>query len=121
MVESPLTPDEYGVYSGLFEFGPITPSELAMAVGLRPTTLSHYIIDMRERGHLHETVNPLDKRSRLLSLTDSGRIAHRAANRTFEVAYRAFVARIDDEQSVKRALLGIEQAAREAADDIEDT
>jgi DNA-binding MarR family transcriptional regulator len=118
MADSPLTADEYGVYSGVFEFEPITPTDLALAVGMRPTTLSHYIIDMRQRGHLHEAVNPEDGRSRLLSLTDSGRQAHRVANRTFEVAYLRFVSRIEDEATVKDVLLKVESAAREAAEDL---
>jgi DNA-binding MarR family transcriptional regulator len=118
MADSPLTADEYGVYSGVFEFEPITPTDLALAVGMRPTTLSHYIIDMRRRGHLHEAVNPQDGRSRLLRLTDSGRQTHREANRTFEVAYLRFVSRIQDEAAVKDALLRIESAAREAAEDL---
>jgi DNA-binding MarR family transcriptional regulator len=119
MAGSPLTADEYGVYSGVFEFEPITPSDLALTVGMRPTTLTHYLIDMRERRHLDEQVNPEDGRSKLLRLTDSGRSTHRAANRTFEVAYSAFLSRIADEPSVKDALLEIEAAAREAADEID--
>jgi DNA-binding MarR family transcriptional regulator len=118
MNDSPLTAEEYGVYSGVFEFEPITPSDLALSVGMRPTTLTHYLIDMRDRGHLDEALNPDDRRSKLLRLTDSGRATHRAANRTFEGAYRAFVARIGDTDSVKRTLLEIEAAARDAADEI---
>ncbi len=119
MAGSPLTADEYGVYSGVFEFEPITPTDLALTVGMRPTTLTHYLIDMRERGHLDEAVNPDDRRSKLLRLTDSGRATHRAANRKFEVAYFAFLSRIGNEPSVKKALLDIETAAREAADEID--
>ena len=119
MVGSPLTADEYGVYSGVFEFEPITPSDLALTVGMRPTTLTHYLIDMRERGHLDEVANPEDGRSKLLRLTDSGRATHRAANRKFEVGYSAFVSRIGDEPAVKRALLEIEAAANDAAEEME--
>lgn len=121
MADSPLTADEYGVYSGVFEFEPITPSDLAQTVGMRPTTLTHYLIDMRDRGHLDEAVNPDDGRSKLLRLTESGRATHRAANRKFVVAYFAFLSRIADEPSVKRALLVIEAAAKDAADGIAPT
>ena len=119
MAESHLTPEEYGVYSGLFEFEPITPSDLAETVGMRPTTLTHYIIDMRSRGHIREETNPADGRSRLLRLTESGHAAHRAANGFFMVAYEAFVRRIADVAKVKEALLEVEQAAREASAEIE--
>ncbi len=119
MVESPLTADEYGVYSGVFEFEPITPTDLALTVGMRPTTLTHYLIDMRERGHLDEVANPEDGRSKLLRLTDSGRATHRAANRKFVVGYFAFVSRIENEPAVKSVLLEIEAAARDAAEELD--
>jgi DNA-binding MarR family transcriptional regulator len=118
MAESPLTADEYGVYSGVFEFEPITPSDLALTVGMRPTTLTHYLIDMRERGHLLEVRNPADGRSRTLSLSESGLAAHRAANREFEKAYRGFISRIGDADAVKRALVNVESAARDARQDL---
>ena len=115
MRDSPLAPDEYAVYSGVFEFAPITPTQLARVVGMPPTTLSHYLRDMRARGHVHETRNPSDGRSQLITLSSDGLAAHRGANRFFQRAYSRFVAAIDDEARVKDALRAIEEAAREAA------
>ena len=113
MAESGLRPDEYGVYSGVFEFGPISPTELAGVVGMAPTTLSNYIAEMRERGHIDELPNPIDGRSRMLLLTAEGRAAQKRANRAFEIAYQPFVGRIDDPAAVKHALVAVEIAARE--------
>jgi len=114
MARSPLQPDEYAVYSGVVEFGPIAPTDLADVVGMPPTTLSHYIRRMREAGHLVEQRKPTDGRSRLLTLSAAGMTAHRAANRTFEPAYAAFVKRVGDEAAVKAAIAVIESAARGA-------
>lgn len=111
---SGLRPDEYAVYSALFEFEPMSPTDIAATVGMPPTTVSHYIRAMRERGHLREVPNPQDTRSRLLSLTAAGRRAHRRANVAFEEAYARFVAEIGDEQGVKAALLDVEAAAEGA-------
>src|SRR5688500_1471001 len=72
MRDSPLAPDEYAVYSGVLEFGPITPTQLARVVGMPPTTLSHYLRDMRRRGHVEEKPNPRDGRSQLMTLTPDG-------------------------------------------------
>ena len=108
-----LKPDEYAVSSALFESEPMSPTEIAGFVGMPPTTLSHYIRAMRERGHLGERRNPHDSRSRVLTLTASGRAAHRRANRAFEQAYRRFMEGIGDEASVKAALAEIEGAAAE--------
>jgi DNA-binding MarR family transcriptional regulator len=118
MADAGLGPDEYAVYSGVFEFAPITPTDLAAVVGMPPTTLSHYIRRMREAGHLAEKRDPRDGRSRTLSLTRSGRAAHRRANRKFEVAYRAFVRRVGSPARVKTALVTIEAAARDALADL---
>lgn len=118
MAASPLKPDEYAVYSGVFEFGPIAPTDLAAVVGMPPTTLSHYIRHMREAGHVVEKPDPLDGRSRTLSLTAKGLTAHRRANRAFEVAYAAFVQRVRNEPRVKSALATVETAARDALADL---
>jgi DNA-binding MarR family transcriptional regulator len=118
MAGSGLRPDEYAVYSGLFEFGPISPTELAQVVGMPPTTLSHYIRHMRERRHLVEQRKPTDGRSRALSLSPAGLAAHRRANRAFEVAYASFVARIRNKAALKAALETVETAARDALADV---
>jgi DNA-binding MarR family transcriptional regulator len=118
MAASPLKPDEYAVYSGVFEFGPIAPTDLAAVVGMPPTTLSHYIRHMREAGHVLERPDPRDGRSRTLSLTAKGLAAHKRANRAFEVAYAAFVQRVRNEPRVKSALATVETAARDALADL---
>jgi DNA-binding MarR family transcriptional regulator len=106
-----LKPDEYAVYSALVEFQPLTPTEIAGVVGMPPTTVSHYIRAMRDRGHIVEERNPRDSRSRVLRLTTGGRHAHTRANRAFEEAYRRFIALIDDEPQVKDALTAVDAAA----------
>ena len=37
MVDAPLTPEEYAVYSVLFDEGPHAPTELARRTGMPPT------------------------------------------------------------------------------------
>jgi DNA-binding MarR family transcriptional regulator len=114
MEDAGMGADGYAVYSALFEFEPLTPTELGRVVGLPATTVSHYIRAMREQRHIDEARNPVDSRSRILSLTVSGRVAHRRASLAFEEAYRRFVARIADPDETKRALLEIEEAAAAA-------
>ena len=56
-----LKPDEYAVYSALFEFEPISPTEIAATVGMPPTTLSHYIRAMaRQPGRVFTRSQLLD-------------------------------------------------------------
>ena len=114
MADAGLRADDYAVYSALFEFEPLTPTELGRVVGMPATTVSHYIRAMRERGHLDETRNPSDSRSRILALSRRGRAAHRRASLAFEEAYRRFVARIAEPGDTSRSLLEIEEAAAAA-------
>ena len=51
MADSPLTPEEYAVYSVLFDEGPHAPTELARRAGMPPTSMSHFVRGMLERGH----------------------------------------------------------------------
>ena len=109
-----LRADDYAVYSALFEFEPLTPTELGRVVGMPPTTVSHYIRALRERGHLEEARNPADSRSRMLTLSRTGRAAHRRASLAFEEAYRRFVAHIGDPVATKGTMTEIEEAAAAA-------
>ena len=114
MADAGMRADDYAVYSALFEFEPLTPTELGRVVGMPATTASHYVRAMRERGDLRETRNPSDSRSRMLELSATGRTAHRRASLAFEEAYRRFVARIADPEDARQALLEIEEAAAAA-------
>lgn len=114
MADAGLRADDYAVYSALFEFEPLTPTELGRVLGMPATTVSHYIRAMRERGHLDETRNPSDSRSRILALSGRGRAAHHRASLAFEEAYRRFVAHIADPGDAARSLVEIEEAAAAA-------
>lgn len=119
MDDAGLRPDEYAAYSALFEFEPLSPSELAGVLGMPPTTVSHYVRAMRERGHLREQRNPRDSRSRMLSLSVRGRTAHRRASLAFEGAYQRFVARLADPAATTTAIRELERAADDALSQLE--
>jgi DNA-binding MarR family transcriptional regulator len=117
MTGSGLTPDEYAVYSTLVDGGPSSPTRMADAVGMPPTTMSHYVRAMLERGHVRRSVHPLDRRSAVLALTPAGRAAHRRAAASFEEANRRFLAALDlSDQDARSALAAIRSAAEDAAE-----
>jgi DNA-binding MarR family transcriptional regulator len=65
---------------------PITPTALAQAMGLAPTTLSDRLTELLELGHVDRAVNPDDGRSYLIRTTAAGRRAvDRAASATARV------------------------------------
>jgi DNA-binding MarR family transcriptional regulator len=114
MADAGLTPDEYAVYSALFEDGALTPTELGRRVGMPPTTVSHYVRALRERRHVTEAPNPADHRSYTLALSRSGLAAHRRAGRAFDEAYLRFIDELTDPEAARRAIGAIGRAATDA-------
>ena len=95
MADAGLRPDEYAVYSVLVDDGPSNPTRMAEATGVPPTSMSNYVRAMVDRGHAERVRNARDGRSVVLSLTASGRAAHRRANRAFEEANDRFLAGLE--------------------------
>jgi len=67
-----LSPNGFAVASAIRAFQPITPTELADLLGMRPTTLSSYLRRLEARRHVKRRPNPDDGRSSLLELTKLG-------------------------------------------------
>lgn len=94
MADSPLTPEEYAIYSAIFEDEQITPTGMAKRLGIPLTTAMDHVTRLELRGHARRTVDARDRRATLVTLTANGLAAHREANRHFERAYAAFVAEL---------------------------
>jgi DNA-binding MarR family transcriptional regulator len=115
MRDGPLTPGEYAVYSAVFELEAASPTTLAARLGLRLTTFMDQLRLMEGRGHASRISHPSDRRSYRVALTANGLEAHRAANRLFEAAYRAFEAHLPyGEASAKEGLRAVRDAAEAA-------
>jgi DNA-binding MarR family transcriptional regulator len=90
LADAPLTSDEFAVYSLLRLTGQTTPSRLASDLGLRASTMSHYLRRMTANGHLERTQHPQDGRSSLIQLTPSGVDATEACYAGFGTAIATF-------------------------------
>ena len=111
-----VRPAEYAVYSLMLEAGPRTPSELAAALGVPPSTMSGYLRPMLQRGHARRIPNPTDGRSFRVVLTDAGRGAHRAVNPAFSGADQAILDELDrPTREVRDALRALSDAIDRAA------
>lgn len=112
---SDLTPDEYAVYSVLFEHGSLSPTQMAGLLAMPVTTTLDYVRAMSARGHVTRTPNPADGRSYMLSLNAAGLGAHRRTNAAWNVA----VARLEGAlgkpvAEVREALHALDDAAAAA-------
>lgn len=115
MTDAALRPDEYAVYSVLFDEGPQTPTDLARRVGMPATSMTHFVRALLERGHAERRIVPGDRRSYRLALTDDGLRAHAAGGRAFREADDRFTAALHiDEEAARVTLKAIGVAARDA-------
>lgn len=67
-----LSPNGFAVASAIRVFQPVTPTQLADVLGMRPTTLSTYLRRLEARRHIRRRPNPEDGRSSLLEVTKLG-------------------------------------------------
>jgi DNA-binding MarR family transcriptional regulator len=119
MAGAGLRPDEYAIYSAVLRVGPLSISELAQIVGMPLTTVSDYVHTMTARGHAHRSRNPADSRSYLVSLTENGVAAHRAAMAGFvEAINRVRQALPLAEQDLVRALQALDDAVRQVLEEL---
>lgn len=113
LAEHGLSGDEFGLYSLLRGFGPVTPTQIARWTGMPATTVSAAVRRLTVRGHLERTPHPDDGRSYLLGLTDAGLAAHADAASSFlTVAERVSAALGDDEPAQRAGLQRLDHALR---------
>src|SRR5713226_2488052 len=102
MAESGMRPDEYAVYSVLFDNGRLTATEMSEALG--------------SEGHVDRMPHPGDGRALQLHLTRSGVAAHRRAHDHWEVVRKRIEGGLSmPAGQVRRALQALGDAASVAA------
>jgi len=112
LAETGMRPDEYAVYSLLFEAGPLTPTDMARQMGMPLTTVLDYARSMNARGHVRRSAHANDGRAYQLRLSSEGLTAfHRAS-----AAWNRSLSRLEPSlampvRDVRRALHAIDDAA----------
>jgi len=113
--DAELRPDEYAVYSVLFEHGSLTPTQMAARMAMPVTTTLDYLRAMSARGHINRERNPADGRSYIVSLTPQGLRVHRSTHAAWSVAVSRLEAALDlPPLEVRQALHALDDAAAAA-------
>lgn len=112
---APLSPDEYAIYSHIFEYDRCTPSEMARDLSMPLQTVSDWVALLRKRGHLVSITNDRDRRSYRVSLTDEGLRMQLETNIHFERAYRRFIKSLGSSEQEMRAHVQLMTRAVQAA------
>jgi DNA-binding MarR family transcriptional regulator len=116
MAEAGMRPDEYAVYSLLFDQGPLTATEMSEALGMPLTTVLDYVKAMSSQHHVDRVPHPADGRAFQLHLTRSGVASHRRAHDHWEVVRKRIEGGLSmPAGEVRRALQALGDAASVAA------
>jgi DNA-binding MarR family transcriptional regulator len=120
MTEGALRPDEYAVYSLLFEQAPLTATEMARRMGMPLTTILDYLRSMTARGHIRRDPHPSDGRAQQVSLTPAGLAEHRRTNAVWEVVRARLEASLPlPIDQVRSALHALDDAAAAVLENFE--
>lgn len=75
LVDLDLSASELNALANLADGTARTVSQLGSAVGARPSTLTSVLDRLERRGHVTRRQHPQDRRSVVIELTESGRVA----------------------------------------------
>jgi len=78
-----LTPGEVNLLAQFEAASALTVAELVRATGQRPSTVTGILDRLERRGLSERQINPADRRSFIVGLTDSGRAAAVAVAQAF--------------------------------------
>jgi DNA-binding MarR family transcriptional regulator len=111
-----MRPDQYAVYSLLFERGALTATEMAEYLAMPLSTVLDYISTMTASGHVVRTAHPFDGRALQLSLSRAGVAAHRRANARWEVVRKLVEEGLSTRPAtVRRVLRDLDESALKAS------
>lgn len=110
-----LQPSLFAILSLIELHQPVTPTDLALESGVRPTTMRDLVNEMVEAGHVRRSPNPDDQRSHFLELTADGEQFRRDASRAVENVEREIELRLGTPlEELREPLRRLRRAARGA-------
>jgi len=105
-----MRPDEYAVYSLLFEVGPLTPTEMATKMGMPLSTVLDYRAAMVRRRHVVRRRHPRDGRSYRLSLSKAGLAAFWRASAAWNRTVQGLESSLGARQAeIRRAIQALDE------------
>jgi len=116
LAETELNGDDFGMYSLLHRYGPVTPTQIHRWTGQRATTISAHLKRLEARGHITRSANPADGRSHQVGLSAAGEAAHDKATEPFLAAMHVLRARfIPDTVRERLVLQHLDTVLRESS------
>jgi DNA-binding MarR family transcriptional regulator len=85
--------------------GPMSPKQIAEAATMDAPATTVAVNDLEDRGLVSRTLDPTNRRSKLVTLTDAGREVHALIEGIDDPAPQAFAALSDDDLRTLRDVL----------------
>ena len=118
VADTGITSEEYGVLGVLHFFPDRTPTELATALGIPPTTVSRHVARFLRDGLAERAENPEDGRSYLLRPTRRGsKVVETIAPRIRELVQALGSVSDRPLTEIAAALVALEDAAKSVLED----
>jgi DNA-binding MarR family transcriptional regulator len=112
-----LTADEFGMYSLIYSYAPLTQTQIVRWTGMPLTTVAGSIRRIAGRGHIADVPHADDARSRMIELTDDGvRATLAGAEVLATVAPQLADALAQNEATMRAALGDLDQGLRRLVD-----
>lgn len=116
MARRGLRPNLFAILVLIDLHEPVTPTDLALESGLRPTTLRDMIGEMVANGHIRRVDNDADRRSHFLEVTDEGHRFLRDASAAMAAVEQRLAERLGEPlETLRPGLARLRRVAREAS------
>jgi DNA-binding MarR family transcriptional regulator len=112
LAEHGVSGDEFGLYSLLRGFGPVTPTQITRWTGMPATTVSAALRRLTARGDIERIPHPGDRRSHLVALSNSGVATHSAAASSFRAVAARVGEALGDDTGYRAVLQRLDRALR---------
>jgi DNA-binding MarR family transcriptional regulator len=115
-----LRPNLFAILALIELHEPVTPTELGLESGVRPTTLRDMVNEMVERGHVRRHDNPDDRRSHFLAVTSQGKRFIAQASAAMDAVEERLARKLGEPmEALRPGLASVRRAARGLLDDAE--
>lgn len=109
-----LTGSQRELLTLLVQSGPHKPAQMVSALGRHAAAIARTLTELQHRGFVARTVDPEDRRSATIDITDAGRLAHDALLSSRAVPLSGQLTALDDAsvEVLQKALDLIERLVR---------
>ena len=106
--DTSITLTQLSAMGALEKCGPMSPGELAAYERVQPPSMTKVLAGLEERGLVHRTTHPTDRRQAIIELTDAAREVIESERRSRDAWFTQRLATLnEDERGLLRSVLPV--------------